>query len=172
MIIEMTTMKPEVNNIISNLLKIEDSNKFRCLELLNFFIDNYPDAPGSSHNHQAYDGGYYNHVNDILSYAVMLYKDLSKKDKLNFALSDALLVLFLHDIEKPVKYCDTTNESDQEIRNRLIQEFGFLLTEGHLLALKYIHGEGGDYRKDKRVMSPLCAFCHCCDVISARIFYK
>ena len=168
----MITMTPEVNNIISNLLIIEDSNKFRSIELLNFFIDNYPDAPGSSGNHQAYEGGYYNHVNDILTYATILYKDLSKKGKLDFTISDALLVLFLHDIEKPIKYCDGTNESDTEIRDRLIKEFGFNLTTEHLLALKYIHGEGGDYRKDKRVMSPLCAFCHCCDVISARIFFK
>ena len=168
----MLIIKPEVNNIITKLLKIEDSNKFRSLELLNFFIENYPEAPGSSHNHQAYDGGYFNHVNDILEYASILYRDLSKKDKLNFTLSDALLVLFLHDIEKAVKYCDSTNESDQDIRNRLIEKFEFNLTEEHLLAIKYIHGEGGDYRKDKRVMSPLCAFCHCCDVISARIFYN
>ena len=168
----MITMTPEVNNIISSLLKIEDSNKFRSIELLNFFIDNYPDAPGSSGNHQAYEGGYYKHVNDILTYAILLYKDLSKKDKLNFTLSDAILVLFLHDIEKPIKYCDNTNENDAQIRDRLIKEFGFSLTDEHLLALKYIHGEGGDYRKDRRVMSPLCAFCHCCDVISARIFFK
>ena len=46
-----------------------------------------------------------------------------------------------------------------------------LICEEHKIALKYIHGEGDDYQKDKRVMTPLCAFCHCCDVISARIFF-
>jgi len=168
----MVAIKPEINNIISHLLKIDDNNKFRCIDLLTFFIENYPEAPGSSHNHQAYEGGYYNHVNDILDYAASLYKSLSKRKKLNFDLSDALLVLFLHDIEKPVKYCDTTNENDSQIRERLIEEFGFTLSEEHIMALKYIHGEGEDYRKDKRVMSPLSAFCHCCDVISARIFFE
>ena len=168
----MLIIKKEVNNIISHLLNIDDSNKFRSIELLNFFIDNYPDAPGSSFNHQAWEGGYYNHVNDILDYATALYKTLSKKDKLTFSLSDALLVLFLHDIEKPVKYCDTTTETDNEIRMRLIERFDFNLTDDHIIALKYIHGEGGDYRKDRRVMTPLCAFCHCCDVISSRIFFE
>ena len=169
----MTTLKPEVNNIISYLLKIDDNNRFRCIKLLNFFMDKYPNAPGSSGNHQAYPGGYYTHVSDILEYAIMLYKSLLKKDYLSFSLSDALLVLFLHDIEKPVKYSDEeTNENDQEIRYRLLNEFGLELNNEHILALKYIHGEGPDYRKDKRVMTPLCAFCHCCDVISARIFYK
>ena len=169
----MVAHKPEVTNIISYLLKIDDNNSFRCIKLLNFFLDKYPDAPGSSGNHQAYPGGYYIHVNDILEYAIMLYKSLSKKDHLTFSLSDALLVLFLHDIEKPIKYSGQDNpETDAQIRSRLINEFGFELTNEHLLALKYIHGEGQDYRKDKRVMTPLCAFCHCCDVISARIFFK
>jgi len=186
------TLKPEVNNIISYLLKIEDSNSFRCIDLLNFFMDKYPDAPGSSGNHQAYEGGYFKHVSDILEYASTMYKSLMKKDKLGFSLSDALLVLFLHDIEKPIKYSpilvktgvidensfieeevlEYETDSDDEIRKMLIEKFNIKLTEEHKLALKYIHGEGHDYRKDKRVMSPLCAFCHCCDVISARIFFE
>jgi hypothetical protein len=167
-----TAIKPEINNIISHLLLIDDSNRFKCIELLNFFLENYSDAPGSLHNHQAYEGGYFVHVSDILTYAIRLYTTLSKDNKMKFNLSDALLVLFLHDIEKPVKYCDTTNETDSEIRKRLIESFGFKLNDSHYHALRYIHGEGEDYRKDKRVMSPLCAFCHCCDVISARIFFE
>lgn len=185
-------IKPEVNNIISHLLLIDDDNRFKCIELLNFFLENYPDAPGSLHNHQAYEGGYYVHVSDILTYAIRLYTTLSKDNKMKFNLSDALLVLFLHDIEKPVKYCpilvktgvvdengmieeevyEYETDSDSDIRQSLISKFGIKLNDEHKLALKYIHGEGEDYRKDKRVMSPLCAFCHCCDVISARIFFE
>jgi hypothetical protein len=164
-------IKPEVNNIISHLLLVDDDNRFKSIELLNLFLENYPEAPGSIHNHQAYAGGYFVHVSDILTYAIRLYTTLSKDNKLKFKLSDAILVLFLHDIEKPVKYCDNTEESDSEIRTRLIKQFGFKLNSEHYNALKYIHGEGEDYRKDKRVMSPLCAFCHCCDIISARIFF-
>lgn len=166
------TPTTEQHNIITHLLSIKDENSIKCVALLEFFISEYPEAPGSSFNHQAYPSGYYKHISDILDYAAVLYKSLSKKDKLTFSLSDALLVLFLHDIEKPVKYCDNIGETDTEIRNRLIKQFVFNLTEDHILALKYIHGEGGDYRKDKRVMSPLCAFCHCCDVISSRIFFE
>lgn len=182
----------EQNSIISHLLTLEGSNLGRCMNLLNYFIEEYPDAPGSSHNHQSYPGGYYKHINDILNYAKKMYKELTKMGKLEFSLSDAILVLFLHDIEKPIKYSpvlvktgvvdengmveeiimEYETESDSNIRRRLINEFGIELNEEHVNALKYIHGEGNDYSKDKRVMSPLCAFCHCCDVISARIFYK
>jgi hypothetical protein len=160
------------NNIISHLLKLEGNNLAKCMNLLNYFIEEFPEAPGSSHNHQSYPGGYYKHINDILNYAKKMYKELSKMGKLEFKFSDAILVLFLHDIEKPVKYCIGAEESDSEIRKRLIVEYNIELNDEHVNALRYIHGEGDDYCKDKRVMSPLCAFCHCCDVIIARIFYK
>lgn len=45
------------------------------------------------------------------------------------------------------------------------------LTEEELLAIKYIHGEGNDYCKTKRVMNKLSAFCHACDVFSARVTF-
>ena len=185
-------LKPEVTNIISHLLKIEDYNSFKCMNLLDYFLDKYPDAPGSSANHQAYDGGYYKHISDILDYAAKMYQYLSKRGNLDFSLSDAILVLFLHDIEKPLKYCpvlvktgvvdesgmieeeiyEYETDSNEQIRANLINRFGINLTDEHKIALKYIHGEGDDYRKDKSVMSPLSAFCHCCDVISARIFFE
>ena len=149
-----------------NLL-IEGSNKQKCIDLHNYLITNYPDAPGSSGNHQYFKGGYYKHIEDIINYANKLYQSFS----FPFSLSDVHLILFLHDIEKPVKYCDVTNESDEEIRLRLISKFNIELNENQISALKYIHGEGNDYRKDMRVMSPLSAFCHCCDVMSARIFF-
>src|ERR1700761_238014 len=154
------TITLEQNSIISHLLKLDDSNLGKCLNLLNYFIEEFPDATGSSHNHQSYPGGYYKHINDILNYAKKMYKELSKMGKLEFNLSDAILVLFLHDIEKPIKYCVGTSETDSEIRKRLINEFGIVLNEEHIQSLKYIHGEGEDYCKDKRIMSPLCAFCH------------
>lgn len=165
----------EHNNIILHLLKIEGSNMKGCMSLLHYFIEEFPDAYGSTPdigNHQSDKQGYYRHISSVLDYAFMMYKELSKMGTLEFSLSDAILVLFLHDIEKPIKYCLETTETDSEIRDRLIKNFNITLNEEHIKALKYIHGEGQDYSKDKRVMSPLCAFCHCCDVISARIFYK
>jgi len=159
------------------LNNIEGDNLGRCINLLKFLTTNYSDAPGSSHNHQAYSGGYYKHISDALEYAIILYRELESlpdRTSLNFTLSDAILVLFLHDLEKPIKYSKDYNgtEDSETIRDSLIKQFDVQLTEEQKLAIKYIHGEGSDYKKDQRVMSPLCAFCHCCDVISARIFYE
>jgi hypothetical protein len=162
-----------IEHIILSLNHIEGDNLKKCLNLLRFFTTNYSDAPGSSHNHQAYKSGYYKHISDVLDYAFFLYRELSVRQPLDFSLSDAILVLFLHDIEKPIKYSKDYNEVDdsETIRNNLIQQFDIQLNEEQKLAIKYIHGENSDYKKDQRVMSPLCAFCHCCDIISARIFY-
>jgi len=156
------------------LNQIDIDNRNQCIDFYEFLISNCSEAKGSSNNHQNWEGGYFDHVEEIFKYAIRLYETLTQDRDLDFSLSDALLVLFLHDIEKPIKYSKLStqyNLTDNDLRKTLIDKFGFKLTEEHNLALKYIHGEGDDYRKDKRVMSPLCAFCHCCDVISARIFF-
>ena len=158
------------------LLKlIDEANRNQCIELQRFLVDNCSEAKGSSYNHQNWRGGYFDHIKEVLTYATQLYELLTKNRKLNFSLSDALLVLFLHDLEKPLKYSSkyskNSNRTDEECRDWFIKKFNFNLTQDHLCAIKYIHGEGSDYRKDMRVMSPLCAFCHCCDIISARIFF-
>lgn len=171
-----TIPEPQTNKYIENIILylnyIEGDNLEKCLSLLRFFTTNHRDAPGSSNNHQAYKSGYYKHINDVLDYALFLYSELSSREPLDFSLADAILVLFLHDIEKPIKYSKDYNgiKDSETIRNNLIKQFDIQLTEEQNLAIKYIHGENLDYKKNERVMSPLCAFCHCCDIISARIF--
>ena len=54
------------------------------------------------------------------------------------------------------------------IQRRIIKQYHLTLTKEHYNALKYVHGEGDDYRKDKRVAGPLAGFCHDCDYWSAR----
>ena len=85
------------------------------------------------------------------------------------------MILFLHDIEKPIKYSKLSGQygsTSDEIRSNLIEKFGINLNQDQVDALKYIHGEGDDYTSKRRVMSPLSAFCHCCDMISARILFN
>jgi len=135
-------------------------------------------AQGSSHNHQRWPGGYHDHVVQCFQLAEDLYKMLSSYNKtMDFSLESALIVLYFHDIEKIFKY------SDSGINKRLIEskeawylgilphKYKIVLSDTQLDALKYIHGEGDDYCKDKRVMSPLAAFCHAVDTMSARIFH-
>lgn len=47
----------------------------------------------------------------------------------------------------------------------------FPLTKIQLNALTYVEGEKNDYHPSKRIMNPLAAFVHCCDTISARIWF-
>jgi hypothetical protein len=81
--------------------KIDGSNGAACARLLVGNRRLFESARGSSHNHQAWSGGYVDHVTEVMNVAVVLYDALNTKRPLPFTLSDALLVLFLHDIEKP-----------------------------------------------------------------------
>src|SRR5947209_7468737 len=61
-------------------------------------------ARGSSHNHQAWTGGYADHIREVMNIAVALHAALGQLRPLPFSLSDALVVLFVHDLEKPWAY--------------------------------------------------------------------
>jgi hypothetical protein len=128
-------------------------------------------AAGSGHNHQAWPGGYADHVTEVLNIAIWLY--VTSPRKLPFKLEDALLVLFLHDIEKPFKidgHVWTTKEARRAFRELVIQMNEVRLTDEQKNALEYVEGEH-DYSGTERKMGPMAAFCHICDVFSARVWH-
>ncbi len=165
---------------LHTLLSLIDAPNKECCEKL--YADNqvmFDTAAGSKTKHQAWEGGYVDHVRDIMNIAVRLYAELSSLRPLPFSLSDSLLILFLHDLEKPWKYAGS-DEQKQEVASfadyqdfvkHKINEYGFELTDDHLNALTYVHGEGDDYDPHVRVQWPLAAFVHICDTISARIWF-
>lgn len=138
-------------------------------------------SPGSTHNHQAWPGGYIGHIAETMRLAVHLYDGLTmmasfpEKRKVPFELKDAFLVMFLHDLEKPWKYVDKLKFKTKPDRHvfRLVKlaEFGIQLNSEHENALRYVEGEFEDYSPHARVMGPLAAFCHMCDIASARIWF-
>jgi hypothetical protein len=148
-------------------------NRERCLRLWKDNVDLFGAARGSSYNHQAWAGGYLEHVREAMDIAVTLYRALTDSRRFSFMLEDALLVLFLHDLEKPWKISHDlmTKTARETFRLAKIAEYGIELTDVQSNALKYVEGEGDDYRSDRRVMSELAAFCHMCDVASARIWH-
>jgi hypothetical protein len=138
-------------------------------------------TPGSTHNHQTWPGGYYDHICEVMNLACVLFPALKATGRdLGFTLSDALLVLFFHDLEKLWKYVyDATGkiaiapeledkESQHEFRLAKLKEFDMYFTEAQLNAMKYVEGE--DKRTRDAKMGPLASFCHCCDTLSARGF--
>ncbi len=152
-------------------LHVSDPHSEYLMEILENYKDEFEEAQGSSHNHQTWKGGYLDHVLETMKIAVKLYylKDQFNRE-FEFTLSDALLVLFLHDIEKPFKPF-----KDKEDRARFRQTFfdnwKWNFSDEVKNALKYVEGEGNDYSSENRIMGPLAAFCHCCDVISSRIWF-
>lgn len=118
-----------------------------------------------------------------MNIAVVIYKAMSAARPLPFSLSDALLVLFLHDLEKPWRFeADpqggirqragmSTKDEKADFREAKLAEYGIRLTPAQQNAFTYVEGEGADYRSDARVMNELGGFCHACDVISARVWH-
>ena len=128
-------------------------------------------APGSSHNHQAWPGGYVGHISECIRIARTLYPALQTIRAVPFALDDACMGLFVHDLEKPWKYGGTPVIDAHTFRLAKLAEYRMTLTPDIENAVRYTHGEGHDYRNDRRVQTPLAAFVHSCDTISARIWF-
>jgi hypothetical protein len=163
---------------------IDEPNRSACATILADNRDLFQKVQGASHNHQAWPGGYFDHVQEVMNIALVLYHELSALRLLPFSVSDALLVLFLHDIEKPWKY-EIDNDGKLKykealktkadchiFRNQKLREYGIVLTAEQENGMKYVEGEHNDYTNLRRVMGPLAAFCHLCDVTSARIWHN
>lgn len=163
-------------NIYQLLGLIEEPNRSACKSVLLENKKRFSEAPGSLAKHQAWSGGYIDHLKETMNFGLNLFEMMNSFRKLEFIFSDVLLVLFLHDLEKPFRYIEpvvdfhTDHDKELFIRN-LISKHGFVLNENHWNALKYIHGEGNDYSRTERIQGPLAAFCHICDVASARIWF-
>ncbi len=164
---------------------IDEPNRKGCQALLNFNEKLFTESFGSTHNHQAWKGGYLDHITDGMNLIVLIYNALLQTNrKLPFSLSDALLVFFLHDIEKPWKYKNNSRgereiipelrskKAQHEFRIAKIQKYGIKLTDDQLNALTYVEGEGDKYSADIRTMNELCALCHAVDNFGARLFFN
>lgn len=162
---------------------IDEPNRTPCAHILAEHRTLFATVQGSTHNHQAWRGGYLDHVTDAMNIAVVLYEELSALRPVPFSLSDILLVMYLHDLEKPWKYelgVDgqlehraelSTKQLHQKFRVEKLLEYGVLLTAEHENALRYAEGELADYTNKRRVMGPLAAMAHMCDVASARLWF-
>jgi len=145
-----------------------------CRKILQDYEERILVSQGSSHNHQAWPGGYIGHISTIFVRGVRDYFYDSKYRELPFDYADFLLVLFFHDLEKPWKYAKPTkvfktHQDNHDHVNQIIDEYGVILTSDQKNALQYVHGELDDYTPTRRVAGPLAAFCHHCDNWGARI---
>lgn len=163
------------------LALVNEPNKTRFDKFLSNEKKILQNAKGSKSKHQAWKGGYLDHVTETMNIAISLYECLGRLRALPFTLNDALVALFLHDVEKPWKQAGH-NFTDAEgrkntaaidsFRREIIRKHGFKVSAAQWNAIKYAEGEGEDYDPHRLVQKPLAAFVHCCDTLSARVWHK
>jgi len=167
----------------SMLALIDEPNRTACQNILNDNLELFKTVQGSAYNHHTWLGGYYDHIMEVMNIAIVLYERLNSLRPLPFSLSDLLLVLYLHDVEKPWRY-DMGNdgkldnkphmdspEKQHIFRDKKLKEYGIKLTPEHENGIKYTEGEAKDYSMHKRVMSELACLAHMSDVCSARVYF-
>lgn len=163
---------------------IADKNRAQAVALWKDLSAHLPKAAGSTRSHHAWEYGYRDHVQEVMNLAYILYERLDRERRLPFSLASALLVLFLHDCEKPFRHAtdeqlvhfpwiaQRPDKSDKTFQRQLIDHYGFRLSDEEWNGLKYVEGENEDYIEGQRTQGPLAAFCHVCDTISARIWHN
>lgn len=165
----------------------DDTNRRLIIDLHERLWPEIVLAPGSSHNHQAWPGGYREHIKQVNHYVAGIFSlwvtnnvlaSLSEEEQ--FTLPEALTVTSLHDIEKLFKLvrgADGTLRKNHELvskqqrddfKLRFLGECGIVLTSNQVNAMRYVEGMGGDYTPHRRVMSPMAVLCHTADILSAR----
>lgn len=176
--------------LIRNTLDLfEEPNHDALQKLLHVLTTLFPDAPGSHGAHHDWSGGYLDHVAELFQIAYKLYAAMDGFRALRFDLTSAWLVLFLHDIEKPFKYAEPNDlrrfwdhlgygnpawrpgKSDKVFQAFIVEKFDIQVSKSEWNALRFVEGEGDGYVPGMRAMNELAAFCHMCDVASARIWW-
>ena len=171
-------------SIDNNIVLIDEPARDICKRVIADHRPLFEKAPGSTYNHHTWPGGYIDHVTECMNYARHQYAlDSAFARGMPFSLSDALLILFLHDLEKPwrilVDATGTatnrlgldTKEAHKKFREDKLAEYGLCLTPYQQNGLTYVEGEGKAYSSKQRVMNELAAFCHRVDTWSARERY-
>ncbi len=175
-------MPPKYFSLNELLELIDEPNRSACHRLFEDNKDILVCARGSKTKHQAWEGGYLDHVRETCNIGLVLYDALNSARPLPFSRSDMMLVMFLHDLEKPWKHAmkegnwiDTAGLEDKEKIKEFvlgkIKSYGFTLTDQQLNALQYVEGEIRDYDPYVRKMGELGALCHCADILSARLWH-
>lgn len=160
-------------NLVQLVAMIDDPKPYQ--QIINDHMHEMGKAQGSRHNHQSWPGGYVDHVTETMNIAVWLY--WTSPRPFPFTLSQALEIMFLHDIEKvfaeDLKAQGKYSKADRKaFRADFIKAYGIKLTDSMENALKYVEGvPDSDYKPTERTMGELAAFCHCCDILSARLWW-
>jgi hypothetical protein len=158
---------------------LQNLNDERRDAILKFHADHsalIERSRGSKTKHQAWEGGYVDHLAETFRIAEASYSALGAIRPLPFTLDAAVIVLYFHDVEKIWKYTIGLPEGfdkDQYYDKTLKEEYGIVFSSEERNALHYIHGESeSEYDPHVRKAGPLAAFCHTADTLSARMWFN
>ena len=177
--------KPIYHSIDTLLGMIEGGNGDACRRIYDDYRDKFEAGLGSSSNHQFWPGGYIDHVTDAMNIGVKVYEMYNQLRPLPFSVSDVLLIVYLHDLEKPFKYVfnpDGTvqkktdlieKEASETFKRDIIDSYGITFSPLQDNALEFVEGmRDHKYQKTRRVMGELAVVCHIADLTSARLWYN
>lgn len=167
------TITRSYNGINKAIQEIDEVNRKALLSYFDKHSKRIAMSPGSKASHQAWTGGYMDHISHMIQLADSIYYDNKEPEfwnPSNFTIGDIYLVIFLHDFEKPFRLVEP--KFSQEDIKKEFESFGFQLNDMHLNALKYAHGENEDYIPHQRVMNELAGILHAVDVLSARTYHQ
>jgi hypothetical protein len=178
---------------------MDEPNRSICQRAVHDNRQLFQQAAGSSYNHQAWTGGYWDHITEVMNIWLLLFNSFESTGRLSqlepeerFTQSDGLVVLFWHDIEKPWGFVLRDGRVVAGEHGRLqrmpqhmpdkaarktfaeakISEYGVVLSPALRNALDYVEGiRDSDYSPFDRRMRPLAVLCHASDMLSARAFY-
>lgn len=171
-------------DITALLSMIEGPNGEACRNMHADLKERFERAPGSRHNHQYWRGGYIDHVTDAMNIGLSVYEMYNDRRPLPFSVSDVLLIVYLHDLEKPFVYeysDDGTVTANAELMEKpareafkrdMIKQYGIELSPPQDNALEFVEGiRDHKYSNTSRVMGELAVICHIADLSSARLWY-
>ena len=122
-------MKPKYHTLHELIDMIDEPNRTISHRFLTDNGELFEKARGSNHNHQAWAGGYLDHLRETMNISTVIYPSLNNVRPLSFSLSDSLLVLYLHDLEKPWRYttgADGSWQVNPELADKKTQVEPFL----------------------------------------------
>jgi hypothetical protein len=171
--------QPEYLDIPELVELIDEPYREACQRIIWDHEGRMKSTPGSSGNHQAWEGGYWDHVRECMNMASVYYDVDSSLRPLPFSKSDALLILFLHDLEKPWRFERQEDETKENpdlrtkpqkraYREKMLKRYDIKLSSHLENAFIYAEGELDAYSNENRAMNELAVFCHTIDYKSAR----
>lgn len=179
------TDKPRYYQINELLDMIEGPNGEACRRIYEEHHEAFTASPGSRHNHQYWPGGYIDHVTDAMNIGLQVYETYNNLRELPFTQSDVLMIVYLHDLEKPFLYSyneDGTVDKKEELmeksareefKRNMLDKYGIELNPLQDNALEFVEGiRDNKYSNTRRVMGELAVVCHIADLTSARLWYN